>query len=544
MLSMKNTKDRQRQAWEEELERFVLFGEILDRPTRAYFVDYLRAKLLREKISPSQHPYFHYFSAALDDIFDDPDLQDLAQQEERLGEQILADSLRWFRKAFKEVAKKHPYEEEQRELESWGVRHLRQFCRSWSFMIQKVSSFYPREELDPSYHQDQFRRLIQSREYEDLSTEEESVVERVYRDLLAQWDARLQAKILDFQMRHLRTRQKEYRAKLQAKVQQYQKLRRYVRPFSDELSRYWDMSQDLWQDSSLDLVERYESLLRDEAELQRLADLLGRMREASVETEEEHYEKILVSREHIRDPLLRSEIVGVQQSRDLSQLLPSEVALFGGDTEWDFLKRYAEGQLQTHRYEDHRWVENQKLQRESYQKVKKKQKGPFILCIDTSGSMEGEPERIAKVLSFAILKMVAKEERPAYLINFSRGIQSLDLYRISESLDELAAFLQKSFRGGTDISLALGEALRQLESQAYRDADVLVVSDFIMYKLSDDLTRQIQQQQNQQGTQFHSLIITDQANEEVIAVFDNVWRYHPEERQLMRELHQKMQSLI
>lgn len=541
---MNRQKDQKLQLWEEEVERFVLFGEVLDRRTRAYFVEYLRSKLLGESPEPVSAPYFHYFSAALDDLFDDPDLHQLVRQNERLGLQVLADSLRWFRKTYRELAKKHPYSDEQTELESWAVRHLRQFTRSWPFMIQKLAHYYRREDLDPSYHESQFKRWIGSRKYENLSAEDCQQIERVFKDLLAQWDARLQAKILDFQMRHLREKKQQYREKLQSKVKQFQKLSQYVKPFSDELSRYWDMSQALWQDSSLDLVEQYQSLLEDESELKKLADLLGRMREASLESEEEHYEKVLVSREQIRDPLLRSEIVGVRQSRDISQLLPSEVALFGDDTEWEFIKRFAEEQLQTHHYEDQRWVESREVQRESFQKIKKKQKGPFILCIDTSGSMEGEPERIAKILSFAILKMAAREERPAYLINFSRGIQSLDLYRLSESLDELAAFLQKSFRGGTDISLALGEALRQLETNAYRDADVLVVSDFIMYKLSDDLCRQIQKQQNQQGTHFHSLIITDQANEEVIEVFDNSWRYHPDERRLMRELHRNIKTIV
>ena len=65
---------------------------------------------------------------------------------------------------------------------------------------------------------------------------------------------------------------------------------------------------------------------------------------------------------------------------------------------------------------------------------------------------------------FAILKMAAEENRRAFLVNFSVGIQVLDLHDISRSLDDIAKFLQMSFYSGTSIPLALIEVLRQLET--------------------------------------------------------------------------------
>ena len=336
---------------------------------------------------------------------------------------------------------------------------------------------------------------------------------------------------------------KEFKDKLEAKVQEYEKLTSLVKPFTEELSRYWDMSRALWEDSNLNLIEEYDALLQDEEELRKLAMILGQMREAEIETQEEHYERTVLYQEWVPDPNSRTEIVGVSTGADLNQVLPSEVALFGESTEWQFLKRFAEEQLQVNQYEDRRLVESNKVFKESYQKVKKKEKGPFIVCVDTSGSMEGEPERIAKVLCFAILKMAAEDQRQAFLINFSSGIHTIDLFHLVDSIDEVAAFLQKSFHGGTDISLALAEALKQLEPHRDRGADVLVISDFIMYKISEDLQLGMEKQQHNHGTQFHSLIITDEPNEEVIAQFDNVWSYDPDRKGVVKEIYRNLDKL-
>lgn len=532
------------QKLEEEYERFIRFGEVLDRPSRRYFVAYLRHLLLgKEPEEDLKSDYFEYFRSALDDLFEDQALQDLARQHDFLGAQIIADTLQWFRKTYGKLSQKHPFQDEQQELESWGVRHLRQFSRSWNFLIQKVSSFYPKEEIDPSFHAKKFKELIGERGFEDLDEARRSDIERVFHDLLAQWDARLQAKILNFQMRKLREEKEGFKEKLEAKVQEFQKLTSLVKPFTDHISKYWDMSRALWEDSTLDLVERYDALLAEEEELKKLAELLGRLRQAEIETDEETYEKIVSYKEWVKDPTLRSEIVGVENGNDLNQILPGEVALFGAETEWQFLKRFAEEQLQINQFEDKRLVNSSKVYSETYQKIKKKEKGPFIVCVDTSGSMEGEPERIAKVLCFGILKMAAADQRQAFLINFSSGIHTLDLYNLVDSIDEVAAFLQKSFHGGTDISLALSEALQQLETHRYRDADVLVISDFIMYRISDDLQEAMEKQQHNNGTQFHSLVITDQANEEVISAFDNVWSYDPDQKGVVKEIYRDLERV-
>ena len=177
------------------------------------------------------------------------------------------------------------------------------------------------------------------------------------------------------------------------------------------------------------------------------------------------------------------------------------------------------------------------------QRINQKEKGPFIICVDTSESMYGRPEQIAKVLTLCVLKLSMNQNRKAFLINFSTGIQTLNLHDIANSVDDIAAFLNKSFYGGTDATLALYEAIRQLGTNDYEDADILMVSDFIMSKMDDDILNKIRFHQQNKNTQFHCLILGDESNESVLSVFDTNWMYDPKDKGIIRALTQGFKTI-
>jgi uncharacterized protein with von Willebrand factor type A (vWA) domain len=110
-------------------------------------------------------------------------------------------------------------------------------------------------------------------------------------------------------------------------------------------------------------------------------------------------------------------------------------------------------------------------------------------------------------------------------------------------MDELAAFLGMSFYGGTDISLPLYEAVRQVQTENYEDADVLVISDFIMYKVDKRVLEDIRHHQQNRGTQFHSLTLSDEPNTFILEQFDTNWQYNPKEKGIMRSLSHELSAL-
>ena len=530
-----------------EYERFVEFGQVLDRTGRRYLVEYIRHRLEPDRPLPStlDDAYFRYFREALEGVLSMDELVALCRQNAGLRRQVAADTLRWLRLTYQELRAKHPYDDEVARLGSWAVTPPAKVPERWPLLTTFLEQAYADHELPVGFFKERFAALTATEPGTGLPTPREGRaapspaarpqpapthdIELLLKDLLAQWDALLNAKILAHQLTHLEQRADEFQGLMAAKVAEYQKLIKIVSPFSDYLAGYWDMSRSLWRDTNFDVVEHYADLLSREDELRELADMLGQWREAEIEIEEETLERTIVRQRWVRDPQLRAEISGVHESADLNALVSSEAALLAdADTEGAFLKRFADRQLLTFRYDDRKLVPSADHEVEVYNRVREKERGPFILCVDTSESMSGRPEQVAKVLALGILKMAGRVGRRAYLINFSTGIQTLDLHDVARSLDAIADFLRMSFRGGTDISLPLYECFRQLRGDDYRDADVLVISDFVMYQLDDDILAEMRHFQQNRATEFHGLILGRHGNAEVVGAFDTTWQYDGE----------------
>jgi len=220
-------------------------------------------------------------------------------------------------------------------------------------------------------------------------------------------------------------------------------------------------------------------------------------------------------------------LIGIRESDDLSSLLPSETAMLSDSTlQTIFIKKFAEKKLQTFEYQAKVLSFKEEQFQDKRQKEKEEAKGPFIICVDTSGSMHGTPETVAKTLCFAILKIAIRENRKCFLISFSTGIETLNLTDLKNSLERIIGFLSMSFHGGTDASPAMHEALRQLQSNDYKKADVLMISDFVMPSFDKQAQEQIKTAKKNK-TKFHSLVIGTSQNQSVIADFDNNWFYNP-----------------
>ncbi len=532
---------------QEELERFVAFGTVLDHRSRQYLAEYLLQKLDPRHPAPPDlsSVYYRYFCQVLDRIFASEPLLELIRSRPVLSAEITTEILHWVRRSNRRVQEKNPFFEEFQKLEALSVLPARQLVARWHVYTDYLTYAYPDHELPAKFYESKYLTLIRKRPLEELSVEEVAAVEALTADLLAQWDALLQGKRLAYELKKMEEEEESpFVERLEAMAQEYQRLFDLISPFADSVGRYWDMSRGLWEDAGFDILEKYRDLLEDEHSLRELADMLGKMREAALITEEETIENVIVRQEWLQDDHQRAEITGVHESDDLNHVLSSEIGLLGDPlTETVFFKKFAEKELQTFRFEHRRLEPHPEKFTEVSRKVRKREKGPFILCVDTSDSMSGDPERIAKVLCFAILKMAAQDNRRAFLINFSVGVKTIDLYDLSRSLDDLIAFLRMSFHSGTDMTLALHEVFRQLESESYRDADVLVISDFILYRFEAAQQARIRHHQQQRGTQFHSLVLSERPNEEVIACFDTNWQYDPRQKGVVRALSNDLASL-
>jgi uncharacterized protein with von Willebrand factor type A (vWA) domain len=283
------------------------------------------------------------------------------------------------------------------------------------------------------------------------------------------------------------------------------------------------MSKGNWLKANLDILKRYAELLKKDKALKDLAEMLGKMRQAEKEFEEEIFSNISIKPDWKVEHASKADLIGIRESDDLSSLLPSETALLSDATMQSvFFKKFAEKKLQTFEYQ----AKVLSFKEEEFQDKRQKEEaqGPFIICVDTSGSMQGTPETVAKTLCFAILKIAIRDNKQCYLISFSTGIETLNLTDLKNSLDKIIQFLSMSFNGGTDATPAMREALRMLTTEEYKKADVIMVSDFVMSAFDKTTHDQIKSAQVNK-TKFHSLVVGKSQNPETIKDFDSNWFY-------------------
>lgn len=218
----------------------------------------------------------------------------------------------------------------------------------------------------------------------------------------------------------------------------------------------WSNAPGTLENGLLGQLDALTDLLADLADLDRLADALGRM-------EEPTREKGLIQGG-------REEVVGVTLSGEVALALPSELALLADpDTEDLFYQRMIE----------HRLISLELTGAGDHGESAGDARGPVIACIDTSGSMEGAPELAAKALVLAVCRRVLPRNRAVHLLLFGGPGERTEirLRRGRGGLEALLGFLTMSFHSGTDFDGPLLRAMDLLEEQDLQRADVLVVTD-------------------------------------------------------------------
>lgn len=108
-----------------------------------------------------------------------------------------------------------------------------------------------------------------------------------------------------------------------------------------------------------------------------------------------------------------------------------------------------------------------------------RERGPMLLCLDTSGSMRGAPENIAKAIVLAALQTAQRERRACKLIAFGGPDELIerDLGLDPAGFQALMDLMEQSFDGGTDIQTPIECAIERVHEAAWRSADLLIVSD-------------------------------------------------------------------
>ena len=516
------------------------------------------------KIEFPQNNYAKLAENAFSDILDHDDIKDYIQSHEGVSENIQTDILEWLQLTKETLDKEDPFLDESIFIE----QH-----KKWSAI--DVATDLTNENSKIQYHYRRLPSVSESKRgaiapsnlnfefYKNQFAEQKKEPKKAGKgNAPAQWKSLEQLEVLrrnfigdmekslidrknKWEQERIDEMRKTFLEELYKKIQNFKRLEKLLSPFIKNFGRLWDLSEGFFETSGFEILEQFARLLEQDQSLQELAEILGKQNRAQSIFEKELRNKVVIKTEWHPQNAYRGEIKGICFSNDISSVLPSELALMKNPaTKKLFQLRFAQKQLLSFEYQRNVERTRKESTQEEVSIEKKEPKGPIIICVDTSGSMHGTPENIAKTVTFALSKIALEEERKCYLISFSTGIETLDMsdFKKGDSLQKLVRFLQMSFNGGTDASPALQHAIKMLQSNDYKNADVLIISDFVMTNLPRNLMEAIEKKKKK-NTDFYSLVIGTSGNQDTIDYFNHNWSYNTNDIHASRHLVEQLHSI-
>ncbi|QFI53581.1 ATPase RavA stimulator ViaA [Aeromonas simiae] len=340
--------------------------------------------------------------------------------------------------------------------------------------------------------------------------------------LLERWRASLVGELLTLQQAIAEAEREKLRCEIEDQLLANRTLADALDPHQVSAGGLWDLAQGHWHRRSLELVKQYARLLEKEPLLREIANLLGRSQHAKEREQSPLPPQEVRELQPVQSDEVPDDLVGLHPAGDLLRMLPSEAAMLGdADLEFEFYRRYLERRLLSYQSRGTLPRHAVVLQTPRQGGEQEQRRGPFIVCIDTSGSMGGYPEECAKALFLALLGLAMEERRPCYLMLFSTEVATLEI-TAETGLEQAERFLSMSFHGGTDLVPCLERALTQLDVPEFRRADVLIISDFIAQNLPHALLARMDAQRRLQ-TRFHAVALSRHAKRALLRVFDRSW---------------------
>ena len=259
----------------------------------------------------------------------------------------------------------------------------------------------------------------------------------------------------------------------------------------------------------------YERTMKNHPTIRQLVQLLGKWSKQNLKYDSASG----INKQLLVGHASASDITGITQGDNLNCLLPIEYCYLSDDVLRPvFLERFAEKRLQVFDYKSEQTASNQGHP----QKISGQ--GPFIVCVDTSGSMQGERERLAKSAILAIALLTETTHRKCYVINFSDESVSLLVEDLGRDIPKLAEFLNQSFRGGTDIEPALKEAMHVIVGNDFKDSDIVLISDFEIPPMNYRLCEMVDRMKACKTT-FYGLVFGNQPESEYLNICEKYWLF-------------------
>jgi uncharacterized protein with von Willebrand factor type A (vWA) domain len=255
----------------------------------------------------------------------------------------------------------------------------------------------------------------------------------------------------------------------------------------------WDLTRGLLRSEGWQELVRIRKLLEHLPEVRAVIRRLGRAQQTE-EPDPANLPQVQVMEKtrtlaprlrEIHVPELPAETRGIHRSGSIARMLPSEaVHMRHPRLRLAWFARHAEHALLTYE-DDDTLTEPVLVEAESWRPnphpipERRLEMGPMIVCVDTSGSMQGGAEQVAKAAVLEAMRVANAQRRRCYVYAFGgpEEILELELPVDAQGIEAVITFLTQSFKGGTEVSEPLRRAVERLSAEEWRFADLLLATD-------------------------------------------------------------------
>lgn len=379
----------------------------------------------------------------------------------------------------------------------WSIDRRRY---GWQALLKQLGDVYQEFGFDHRFYRGQFG---QEGKYTDDKTWEKMVDD---------WKEAFRQKNQKQKQEEIELRKESLEQRMHAN---FKKIPEYLdknKVEKDEFFQSWGLMNGIWNTIDFERIRKIVRIQKEFPEILKIANKMGRI------AADEGQEQLSVAEGNIykMEHASKCDILGITIGNDLNSLLPIELA-HCADAELEnlFVYKYLTGKLQNFRYKSEIMQPAKRLE------VKPATlKGPMVVCLDTSGSMVGKPEKIAYSLMVKLLEIADRQRRDCFLIAFSVSVNPIDVRR---ERARLLDFFSTTACGDTNATRMLNTTFQLLQSNKdYMNADVLWISDFKIPLSSPELIRQMQEYRDA-NTRFYGLQIGIAENEWT-SFFDHIYQ--------------------
>jgi uncharacterized protein with von Willebrand factor type A (vWA) domain len=164
----------------------------------------------------------------------------------------------------------------------------------------------------------------------------------------------------------------------------------------------------------------------------------------------------------------QSEVYDVERGSELARLIPAELtALHHPILYRDFKRRLLEHEILQYQL----------------RKDEEKGKGPMVVCLDLSSSMQGEKELWGKAVTLTLMDLARRQRRLFRAVLFSSGEASLKVLdmntqrRYEPELPKVLELAEYFPGGGTEFERPLDAAVELLGNKKLRRGDIVIITD-------------------------------------------------------------------